>query len=135
MACIGPVSAATWVTAVDVPPASWRNNQSRHFQVDMTSIVVRNGWTYANHRVCRDWSSDDCSSEISLSVNCRQEKVSHKHPIILKKHNGDEWWSEVNIERGSRWYSHWSKERADLLRLQMDESDYIAARIYNFFCS
>lgn len=82
-----PASAQTWVT-VDTFPYSANNPKIVAYQIDVSSIFVRNGFTYAKGKMNYNREAD------TLTVHCKDSRLQkgsnrvNPPPYWIKRVNG-----------------------------------------------
>ena len=127
----GPAKAGTWVTVYETGPWQSSDNKSRDYQIDTQSISKHQGWAYANQRICLD--GYDCRRPFSIGAQCRKQKYMSR-TVVYTHRFGSEWWTNYDIQSGSRVASFESAERkARSLKVQRGlDRRYTAA--FNFLC-
>ena len=104
----GPAIAGTWVTYRD--ETDWEGDRKqRSYQIDVASIVKHKGWIYANHRICLE-NMTDCRTVRSISAHCTEGKYTFYSTLVYTRRNGNEWWTDREIEAGTRQLKYANKE-------------------------
>ena len=128
----GPAIAETWVTYLE--KTDWEGDRKqRSYQIDAASIVKHKGWIYANHRICLE-NMADCRSVRTVSAHCTEEKYTFYSSLIYTRRNGDEWWTDREIEAGTRQLKYASKEHLAFDKKAHKSSDALHAKGFNFLC-
>ncbi|MCP9903134.1 hypothetical protein KBY85_03125 [Cyanobium sp. BA5m-10] len=135
---VSPSKAETWMPVYTRYPEQEPDNVTRKLEVDMSSIVDHNKWTYANARY---WLVErNTSGKIHVySAQCINSLIRESDSATYKKVGG-EWWHEGHLEDGDRY--KWSRE--SYKNSGSNHNDYVAftkeedrrlTAVFNILCN
>lgn len=126
-----PSAASTWVTA-----SMYVNDSGRQqilLQVDTSTIVKRNGWTFVNSRLCVNHMRD-CRDARNVEANCDRGMLTYLRSPVYTRVDGDEWWLGHEIEEGTRYPIRMPKGLVELEKKSNPREDRFLSYLFDFMC-
>jgi hypothetical protein len=130
-----PAEAAMWTEVSH--HVTFEPTKLFSYEIDIESIVERNGWTYASTRVLSGLHTDPgglTSTDITTShFHCKEERIKWLGGTLkMRKPNG-EWWSAYDIQKGTRyWLTSWTEARQKAHLVRWDRTMTAA---FTFICN
>ena len=114
--------AATWVELHN--HMTFEPSKMWIYQIDMQSLVERNGWTYGNTRVLTGLPTTGMRpSAISVSqFHCKKQQIKWLGGPLKTRNAKGEWWHSLDTQKGTRnWgmdlsqaeWTSWDREMND----------------------